>query len=207
MKIFVVVSCIIFLGVALYADTIWGRYLVGVKNHPEYAEGIGTSPIIALSYVFLGIYYNLTIWYKLTNKTIYGAYITLAGAVITLVLNYISIPYFGYWGSAFATLICYGFMMLVSYKQGQKHYPIPYAGKKLTAYVLLSVFVYLLYFGIRIPIKNTIIGLSVATTLFILFIWFIGIAEKKEISRLPFVGRFYKLSPVAGGAVVEDLKV
>jgi O-antigen/teichoic acid export membrane protein len=207
MKIFVVVSCIIFLGVSLYADTIWGQYLIGVRNHPEYAEGFGTIPIIALSYVFLGIYYNLTIWYKLTDKTIFGAYITLAGAVITIVLNYLTIPYFGYWGSAFATLICYGFMMLISYKQGQKHYPIPYAGKKLTAYVLISVFIYLLYFGVRKVTDNTLIGLGVATVLLMLFVWFIGIVEKKEISRLPYIGRFYKLSPVGNTEVAQNSRV
>ncbi len=196
MKIFVLVSCVIFLGVSLYADTIWGKYLIGVKNHPEYAEGIGTIPIIALAYVFLGIYYNLTVWYKLTDKTIYGAYITLAGAVITIVLNYISIPYFGYWGSAWTTLICYGFMMVISYKQGQKHYRIPYAWKKLTAYVVISVLLYGMYFGVRKLTDHTIIGLVTATLLLSVFLWFIGLVERKEFSRLPVIGKLYKAPAV-----------
>lgn len=197
MKIFVLVSCIIFLVVSLYADTIWGRYLVGVKNHPEYAEGIGTIPIIALAYVFLGIYYNLTVWYKLTNKTIYGAYITAGGAVITLVLNYLTIPYLGYWGSAWTTLICYGFMMVVSYYQGQQHYHIPYAARKLTAYVGISVVIFLMYLGVRALTQNTLVGLGTATLLLLLFLWFIGLVEKKEFIRLPLVGKLYKVPAVA----------
>lgn len=192
MKFFVVISCVIFLVVSLYADTIWGQYLTGVKNHPEYAEGIATIPVIALAYVLLGIYYNLTVWYKLTDKTIYGAYITIGGAVITVVFNYISIPYLGYWGSAWTTLICYGFMMVVSYKQGQKHYPIPYATKKLIAYVLITVLLYGIYFAITAITSNIWISLIVATVLLTVFILFIGLVEKKEMSRLPLISRLYK---------------
>jgi O-antigen/teichoic acid export membrane protein len=201
MKFFVIISCIIFLVVSLFADTIWGRYLVGVKNHPEYAEGLGTIPIIALSYVFLGIYYNLTVWYKLTDKTLYGAYITLGGAVLTIVLNYISIPYLGYWGSAWTTLICYAFMMVVSYKQGQKHYPIPYATKKLVAYVVISLVLFFIYLGVSALTANTWVRLLTAALLLWAFIWFLGLVERKEFSRLPFIGRFYK-APVASNVPV-----
>jgi O-antigen/teichoic acid export membrane protein len=192
MKFFVIISCVIFLVVSLYADTIWGQYLTGVKNHPEYAEGIGTIPIIALAYVLLGIYYNLTVWYKLTDKTIYGAYITIAGAVITIGLNYISIPYLGYWGSAWTTLICYGFMMVISYSQGQKHYPIPYATKKLVAYVIIAIVLYLLYFGVSALTTNTWILLITATLLLTLFILFLGLVEKREMSKLPLISKLYR---------------
>ncbi|HVF81008.1 MAG TPA: polysaccharide biosynthesis C-terminal domain-containing protein [Flavisolibacter sp.] len=192
MKIFVVISCVIFLVVSLFADTIWGRYLMGVKNHPEYAEGIGVIPIIALSYVFLGIYYNLTVWYKLTDKTIYGAYITIAGAVITIALNYITIPLLGYWGSAFTTLLCYGFMMVVSYRQGQKHYRIPYAWKKLTAYVIISLILYFIYFGLSALVSNKLVLFLTASVLLSLFLLFIGKTEQKEFSRMPLIKRLYK---------------
>lgn len=192
MKLFVLISCVVFLVVSLFSDTIWGRYLVGVKNHPEYAAGIGTIPVVALAYVFLGIYYNLTVWYKLTNKTIYGAYITLAGAVITIVLNYISIPYFGYWGSVWTTLICYGFMMVISYKQGQKHYYIPYARKKLIAYVVISIILYFMYYGVGTATDNSLIKIATGLLLLSLFVFFIGQVEKKEFSRLPFIGKLYK---------------
>lgn len=202
MKFFVIISCVIFLVVSLFADTIWGRYLVGVKNHPEYAEGLGTIPVIALSYVFLGIYYNLTVWYKLTDKTIYGAYITLGGAVLTIVLNYISIPYLGYWGSAWTTLICYAFMMIVSYKQGQKHYPIPYATKKLVAYVVITLALFFIYYGVSALTGYTWIKLLTAALLLWIFLWFLGLVERKEFSRLPLIGRFYK-APVASNVPVS----
>lgn len=197
MKIFVIISCLIFLVVSLFADTIWGQYLVGVKNHPEYAEGINTIPIMALAYVCLGIYYNLTVWYKLTDKTIYGAYITLAGVVVTIALNYVTIPIFGYWGSAWATLACYAFMMFISFRQGQKHYPIPYVWKKLVAYVVICIIFYLIYFGIRQLTQNIWVALITASLLLLIFMWLIGLVERKELSRLPFVGKFYKMSPAA----------
>lgn len=202
MKIFVMISCVIFLIVSLFADTIWGRYLMGVKNHKEYAEGIGVIPIIALSYVFLGIYYNLTVWYKLTDKTIYGAYITVAGAVLTIALNYLTIPYLGYWGSAWTTLICYGFMMIVSYRQGQKHYSIPYAWKKLTAYVVISLILYFIYFGISALIINKTVLLLAGVVLLSIFLLFVGRVEKKEFSRLPFIKRLYKV-PVSAAMPVS----
>ena len=191
MKLFVIVSCAVFLLVSLFADTIWGIYLVGVKNHPEYAEGIGTIPVVALAYVFLGIYYNLTVWYKLTNKTIYGAYITLGGAVITIALNYLTIPYFGYWGSVWTTLICYAFMLVISYRLGQKHYYIPYAWKKLTAYVIISLVLYFIYYGVSMLLDNTLIKIGLALLLLSLFVLFIGKVERKEFSRLPFIGKLY----------------
>ena len=191
MKLFVIVSCIVFLVVSLFADTIWGRYLMGVKNHPEYAQGIPTIPVIALAYVFLGIYYNLTVWYKLTNKTIYGAYITLGGAVITIVFNYITIPYLGYWGSAWTTLLCYGFMMFVSYKQGQKHYFIPYAWKKLTAYVLISIAIYFVYYAIGFFTESTWVHFIAGLLLLLIFILFIGKVERKEFSKLPLISKLY----------------
>jgi O-antigen/teichoic acid export membrane protein len=194
MKFFVIISCVIFLVVSLYSDTIWGIYLVGTKNHPEYAEGLGVIPVIALSYVCLGIYYNLTVWYKLTDKTIYGAYITLAGAVITIALNYFTIPVLGYWGSAWATLACYAFMMFISYKQGQKHYPIPYAWKKLTAYVVIAVLLYLVYLGFSLITSNTWLLLGLATILLTGFVIFTGKIESTEFSRLPYIGKFFKVS-------------
>ena len=195
MKFFIIISCVVFLGVSLFGDTIWGIYLIGSKEHPEYLEGLGVIPVMALAYVFLGIYYNLTVWYKLTDKTIYGAYITLMGAVITIVINYFTIPYLGYWGSAWATLICYGFMMHISYKQGQKHYPIPYARKKLTAYIVISVLVYLIYFGISQFTSNQAIKIAAGFILLLGFVYFISRIEHKEFARLPYLGKFFQ-SPV-----------
>jgi O-antigen/teichoic acid export membrane protein len=192
MKFFVMISCIIFLVVALFGDTIWGIYFVGTKNHPEYAEGLGVIPVIALSYVFLGIYYNLTVWYKLTDKTIYGAYITLTGAVITILLNYYLIPVIGYWGSAWATLACYGFMMVISYWQGQKHYPIPYALKKLTAYIVIAIIVFMVYYFAGTLTRNHWVLIPFAILLTASYCFFLSKVEHREFSRLPFIGKFFK---------------
>ena len=131
-----------FLIIALFLD-FW-QLLIASKFR-EYAEGIHIVPILAMASVFLGIYYNLSIWYKLTNKNMFGAYITIAGAVITLLLNIWWIPGLGYTGAAWATFICYAFMMVVSYIQGQKHYPIPYPKKKLLAYLGVSAILYALH--------------------------------------------------------------
>ncbi len=89
------------------------NYLLPQEVYKEYAEGIHIVPILALGSIFLGIYYNLSVWYKLTNRNMTGAYITLAGAIITVVLNIVLIPHFGYTGSAWATFICYAFMMVI----------------------------------------------------------------------------------------------
>ena len=157
-----------------------------------WAEGLQVVPLLALGNIFLGIYYNLSVWYKLTNKNKYGALITILGAIITIVLNIVLIPVLHYTGAALATFCCYLFMMVMSYRLGQKHYPIPYAIKKLTAYV---VFVILIYF-VHLLIVNFIydkLWFSVLSglLLFAFFSWFVSRIEHKELARLPVVGRFF----------------
>ena len=99
--------------------------------------------------VFLGIFVNLSIWYKLSSKTNYGAYISIMGATITIVLNYLFIPTYGYVASAWATLVCYASMMIASYFLGQKHYPIPYDLKKIGIYLGLGTILFL----IKVPFE------------------------------------------------------
>lgn len=142
MKFFVIACCFMFLIIALFLD-FW--QLLIASKFKEYAEGIHIVPVLAMASVFLGIYYNLSIWYKLTNKNMFGAYITIGGAVITALLNIWWIPEFGYTGAAWATFICYTFMMVISYIQGQKFYPIPYPKKKLVAYLAVTVVLYALH--------------------------------------------------------------
>src|SRR5690606_22109273 len=98
-----------------------------------------------LANLFLGIYYNLSIWYKITQKTMMGAYITLIGAILTIGINYFFIPIIGYMACAWATIICYGTMMVISYLWGQKHYPVPYAWKKLLSYIVIVVLLYFIH--------------------------------------------------------------
>jgi len=194
MKFFVIACCFMFLFISLFLD-FW-QILIASK-FKEYAEGIHIVPVLAMASVFLGIYYNLSIWYKLTNKNMFGAYLTLAGAVLTVLLNIWWIPRFGYTGAAWATFICYAFMMLVSYMQGQKYYPIPYPRKKLLTYLSISAILYIIHEAIAGQINRQWTGYEVVyygTGL--LFMALFGIlvlrVESKELQRLPFVGRFYR---------------
>ena len=137
MKYFVIVCAIIFLMVMLYLDQL--KHFV---NNEDYWEGLHIVPILLLANIFLGIFYNLSVWYKLNGKTVYGAYIAVFGAVITIVLNIILIPIIGYTGSAWATLACYGSMAIVSYLFGQKHFKINYSLKSIFFYLGLAFVFY-----------------------------------------------------------------
>ncbi len=188
MKFFVIACSLMFLGIALFLD-VWKGLIAG--THKEYAEGIHIVPILAMANIFLGIYYNLSVWYKLTNRNMIGAYITIIGAVITLLLNIWWIPKFHYEGAAWATFVCYGFMMVASYVQGQRYYSIPYAWKKLLAYLVIVVLIYLLHkFIIGYIPKLKWLHFVIAFVLIGLFGWFILKIEKKEFVRLPFIGKY-----------------
>ncbi len=179
MKFFVITLCIMFLMVVLYLD-IWKEFI----RNPAMHVGLKVVPILLMANIFLGIYYNLSIWYKLSNKTMAGAWITLLGALLTIVINYLAIPYFGYMASAWATFFCYGAMMVVSYKWGQKVYPVPYATKKLIAYFIIALIVYGINTLIHLVSQNQPFNYLFATILLFAFIAFVARIEKKEIKLL-----------------------
>lgn len=189
MKFFVIVICIMFLFVMLFLD-IWRHF---IDRH--YWSGLKVVPILLLANMFLGIYYNLSIWYKLSNKTMAGAWITVIGAVITLIINYTFIPKFSYMACAWATFSCYGSMMVVSYIWGQKNYRIPYAWRKLVAYICISIILWgvynifeMLHFGIWT-------NRGFALLLLFAFVLFVLNVEKKEFQRLPYIGRYFAPRP------------
>lgn len=134
MRYFVAVCSIIFIGVMTQLP--WLKYFIG-DNGSQYHEGLWVLPMLLLANVFSGMYINLAIWYKLSNKTSIGAIIAAIGAIITLLLNFLLIPIIGYFGSAITTLICYFSMAVISYVWGQREFPIPYNVKE--AAVLISV--------------------------------------------------------------------
>ncbi len=111
-------------------------------NNPEYYVGLQIVPTLLLANAFLGISYNLSVWYKLSGKTMYGAYISIIGAVVTLVLNWILIPEMGYVGAAWSTLACYGTIMILSYLLGRKYYPIPYQIGKNLGFLALALAIF-----------------------------------------------------------------
>ena len=138
MKYFVIITSFIFLSVSLFYDFI--ILFLGENYHDP--RGFKVVSILLAANLFLGIYYNLSIWYKLSEKTKYGAYLSMFGAVITLCLNFILIPKIGFVGSAWATLICYVSMTVASYYLGRKHYKIPYPLKRISFYLGLVAVLY-----------------------------------------------------------------
>lgn len=134
-KYFTLFGCLILLVVVVYID-VFKRILI---PNSQYWEALKIVPLILLANLFLGIYHNLSVWYKVTDRTKYGAYISVFAATVTLVLNYILIPIIGYMGSAIATLAAYGSMMVLSYLYGRKYYDVPYDVKKISWYLLLAI--------------------------------------------------------------------
>lgn len=190
MKFFVIASCIMFLFISLYIDVF--AWFFEAINKPAWVEGLNVVPLLALGNIFLGIYYNLSIWYKLKNKNMTGAMITIGGAVITVALNILLIPRLHYLGAAIATFCCYLFMMIASYILGQKHYPVPYARKKLIAYLVLVVLIYGVHKGLVYLWANHWFNLGTATLLLLFFILFVIRIERKELMNLPILRRFIK---------------
>lgn len=135
---FTFVGGLVWLGVMLFLAIL--KYFIG----PEYHEGLKVVPILLMANLLLGVYYNVSIWYKVTANNSKGAAIAIAGAFLTFVVNYFGIPHYGYEASAWATLICYGFMLVVSVWWGRYHFPIPYQWKKVLALLLLPVLLWLL---------------------------------------------------------------
>jgi O-antigen/teichoic acid export membrane protein len=185
MKFFVITVCLMFLAVVLYLD-IWKYF---ISNH-VFWKGLKVVPILLLANMFLGIYYNLSIWYKVSNKTMAGAWITVVGAVVTVIINYFFIPRFGYMACAWATFSCYGSMMVLSYIWGQKNYRVPYALKKLLAYLGIAVILYFVNRGFHLLGLRGIVGYLVATVLLLSYTAMILKIEKKEFSRLPYIGKY-----------------
>ena len=173
MKYFVMVTSIIFLTTMLYMDIV--IYLVGER----YRSGAHVIPILLMANLFLGIYYNLSVWYKLTDKTKFGAYISVFGALITLALNFYWIPRIGYLGSAWATFICYGSMMLLSFLLGKKYYPIPYDIKRILTYIGLAVLLY--FVSIELAIESKALRLSVNTGIILSYIGVLFLRERKNL--------------------------
>lgn len=185
MKFFVITISLMFLVVALFLDQ-WKEFIRDPKMYPA----LKVVPVLLLANMFLGIYYNLSIWYKVSNKTMAGAWITVIGAFITLTINFLFIPVFSYAACAWATFFCYGTMMVLSYVWGQKSYPVPYAWKKLCAYIVISVMLYFIHRGITNYFPGTLIQVVTGFVFLSLFLFFVLRVERKEFQRLPVIGKF-----------------
>ena len=173
-KYFVIFGSFILLSVIVFADVL--KYIM--IQDESYWEAMKVVPLIILANFFLGIYTNLSVWYKLIDKTHIGAYISIIGAIITLALNYLLIPTMSYYGSAIATIAAYGSMMFISYYFGNKYYPIPYDTNKIAMYLLISIgFSAVSFYGFR---ENYYVGI----TLLLAFMYFIYHNEKELLTKI-----------------------
>lgn len=149
MHVFVIVLCGIFLATSVFAEPI-GRLFIQRAEYFDHPQWRLLVPILLMANLFLGITFNLNIWYKLNDKTRLGMYISIGGAIMTLLLNFLLIPFIGILGSALTTLVVYVAMAIASYLMGQKHYAVPYRLSHIFFYLFLSVGLYLLFEMIRI---------------------------------------------------------
>ncbi|NHM07808.1 oligosaccharide flippase family protein [Flavobacterium sp. CYK-4] len=173
-KYFVIFGSFIMLGVIVFADL----FKMLMIRDSSYWEAMKVVPLIILANFFLGIYTNLSVWYKLIDKTHIGAIISIIGAAVTLALNFILIPKYSYTGSAIATIAAYGSMMLISYFMGQKAFPIPYDMKKIGGYLGLSIaFSVVSFYYFR---ENYFVGVA----LLLVFLYFIYHNEKDTLLRI-----------------------
>jgi O-antigen/teichoic acid export membrane protein len=136
MMFFVLAGLMIFLGVMLYID--YFKLFIGA----EFREGVRIVPVVLLANLVMGIFFNLSIWYKLTNRTMTGAMLVTIGAIITIVINVLFVPVYGYYASAWGHLLCYTVMVILSFVLSRRHYKIPYDFKRILIYIAIIVSFY-----------------------------------------------------------------
>lgn len=175
-KYFVIFGSVILLVVVVFADVL----KIFIVRDSSFWKAMNVVPLIILANLFLGIYNNLSVWYKLTDKTKMGMYISIVGAIITLALNFLLIPIWSYMGSAIATISAYGSMMLASYYLGSKYYPIPYDLKKIFGYLGISIVLSGLSFYVPIFRKTYIFGILAI----LFFAYFVYRNEKSTIFKI-----------------------
>jgi len=171
---FVIVCCFLLISVSINLDIL--KYFL---KREAYWEGLSIVPILLLAYLCLGVYYNVSAWFKLTDKTYFGTFLTVGGAVITILANYLLIPMYGYWGSSWATLICYGSMMIACYWFGQRYYPIPYQVGASLSYIFITTG--LVYLVNSISIENQWLATGFHGIVLILYAGIIFLVERKHL--------------------------
>jgi O-antigen/teichoic acid export membrane protein len=176
LKYFIVGCLLVSLGTLL--NLSWIKYFINER----YWSGLKVVPILLLANVCLGVFYTLSTWYKLSSKTLYGAYLTIIGAIITIALNFYWIPKIGYMGSAWATLICYATVMVISYFMSRKQLPVKYDFKRIGIYFGLSLILYFLSCQLRID--SRVLSLIVNNGLILIFVVVVYFMEKPSFAIL-----------------------
>ena len=184
MKYFVVFTLLAFLAVIGYMDLL--KYLIG----PDYWSGLRVVPIVMAAEIMMGVYFNLSFWYKLIDKTIWGAWFSGAGCLVLVLVNVIFVPRYGYMACAWAGFAGYGTAMLLSYFVGQRHYPINYPVKDMAVYVVVAVVLCLVMrrANASLPMLG---ALAVNTVLLLAFAAMI-VRRDFPLKNLPVIGKYFK---------------
>lgn len=183
MKFFIIFTLLAFLAVMFYLDIL--RHVIG----RDYWDGLRVVPIVMAAEIFMGIYFNLSFWYKLIDETRWGAYFSLTGCTILILMNVFLIPKYGYIACAWAGFTGYGVAMLLSYFVGQKKYPIQYDLKAIGMYVLLAAVLYVA--AEYVPIDNIYLRMAYRTILLLLFVVYV-VKRDLPLSQIPILNRFIR---------------
>ena len=183
MKYYILLALFIFLGMVLYMDIF--KYVI----QRNYWIGLKAVPVVLFSFIFQGIFFNLSLWYKLTDKTMYGAYFSILGTIIIVVLNVILVPHFSYMGCAWAAFVCYLVIMLVSYFYGQKHMPINYDLKTIGLYTGVTVLFYVISLFIKTP--YTILNVALKSVLMMAYLILL-VKRDFPLRSIPVINRYFK---------------
>lgn len=169
MKYYTICVCVIFLSVVLFLPLIQYLFILYSPKSAAYFVGADIIPILLMANICLGIYFNISTWYKVTDKTYVGAIISVVGAIITIVMNVILVPKIGYFGGAWATLACYVSMVIIGYVTEQKYYPIPYNYKRILFYLFFALALFLVLKFVILPIALSLLLNTLIAVLFLSF--------------------------------------
>lgn len=187
MKYYIIFSYLILLGMIFYLDIL--KFIVA----ESYWSGLRIVPVVLWTYIFQGVYFNLSFWYKLTDRTQWGAWFSLIGVAITFTLQIIFVPKIGYMASAASSTVCYFVIMLLSYFVGRRYLVIPYDLKSIGGYTVLTLLLLGIYYAVRqlVPQHSMSISMAVGTVLLIIYL---AVLIKKDfpLSGLPVVGKWFK---------------
>lgn len=172
---FIIVCCIVLVGISINLDIL--KYFIG----SEFWTGLEIVPVLLLAYLFLGVYYNMSVWFKLTDKTHYGTIISLIGVVITIAGNYFLIPIAGFMGSSIAAFLCYFGMTVFCFVWGQRYYPIPYNIRAAIVYITISFA--LVYIVNAVPVKHSVLAPVFHIAVLALFTYLIYKKEKAYLMQ------------------------
>jgi O-antigen/teichoic acid export membrane protein len=185
MRYFIIFTLLAFLAVMAWIDVF--KYIIA----PDYWSGLKVVPIVMAAEIMMGIYFNLSFWYKLIDKTIWGAWFSGIGCAVLILVNVLFVPKYGYMACAWGGFAGYFTAMVLSYLVGQKYYPIKYPMRDILLYVVVAA---ILFAAMMLPVGNMWLALAYRTVLLCLFVGFIFRKEHlgPMLAKLPVVGRFFK---------------